>query len=191
MTVIENFPAAQGAGPLLQRDYWAVFSHCDLKPSEVIRHVSANFCALPPEALVSFDAPHGLGLNAVLDIVIRPAQRCAVRVIHADAQSITFATLAGHPEAGRITFGSYRNDHGDVIFHIRSRARSATALKRLGFLAIGDAMQTNTWADFIRNTALAVNARIEGVIHADTTEADEMPEDDEPLGSPTFLAVGD
>ena len=101
---------------------------------------------------------------------------CGVRVVHEDAQSLTLATLSGHPEAGRITFGSYRNAAGDVVFHIRSRARSGTALQRLGFLAIGDAMQTNTWADFIRNTAASVSARIAGSIHADTQEVDETME---------------
>ena len=106
------------------------------------------------------------------------------------AQSLTLATLTGHPEAGRITFGSYRNSAGDVIFHIRSRARSGTPLKRVGFLAIGEAMQTNTWTDFIRNTAAAVNAVIAGVIHAETEKVDETPEDDEPSCRPTFQAVG-
>jgi hypothetical protein len=120
-----------------------------------------------------------------------PGQRCAVRVIHEDAQSITFGTLDGHPEAGRITFGAYRNPAGDVIFHIRSRARSSTAMKRLGFLALGDAMQTNTWTDFIKNTAALARAPIKGVIHADTDAVDELPEDDDPLKSPTFLATGD
>ena len=100
---------------------------------------------MPPGGIWSGDAG--------LDIRIRPAQQCGVRVIHEDAQSFTLATLEGHPEAGRITFGAYRNPAGAVIFHIRSRARSTTALQRLGFLAIGDAMQTNTWADFIRNAA--------------------------------------
>ena len=63
--------------------------------------------------------------------------------------------------------------------------------KRLGFLAIGDAMQTNTWSDFINNTAAAVGAHIADVIHADTKEVEDLPEDDHPLQSPTFLAVGD
>jgi hypothetical protein len=64
-------------------------------------------------------------------------------------------------------------------------------LKRLGFLAIGDAMQTNTWADFIRNTATSVGAHIPDAIHADTQSVEEVPEDDEPLHSPTFRAEGD
>jgi Domain of unknown function (DUF1990) len=183
--------ATDGAGPLLQRDYWAVFANGPTRPSDLMTYVKSNFCALPPTALVSFTAPDGVTLDAVLDIVITPGQRCRVRVVDEDAQSLTLATLIGHPEAGRITFGSYRNASGEVIFHIRSRARSGTALQRLGFLAIGDAMQTNTWADFIRNTAAAVNARIVGIIHADTQAVEETIEDHEPLRCPTFLAVGD
>ena len=183
-------PATRGAGPLLQRDYWAVLAGCRLTPSELMREVTAQFCSLPPSALVEFTAPCGLTRDSQLDILIRPGQRCAVRVIHDDAQSITLGTVAGHPEAGRITFGAYRNATGEVIFHIRSRARSTSMLKRLGFLAIGDAMQTNTWTDFIKNAAALAGASIAGPIHADTQEVDEVPEDDDPLQSPTFLATG-
>jgi len=183
-------PAAHGVGPLLQRDYWATFADCFLTPTELMTHVKSKFCTLPPGALVSFTAPEGLALDAELAVVITPGQRCAVRVRHEDGQSVTLATLAGHPEAGRITFGAYPNPSGEVIFHIRSRARSGTAVQRIGFMAIGDAMQTNTWADFIRNTAASVNARIAGIIHAETQAVDETPEDDDPLRHPTFVAVG-
>lgn len=184
-------PASKGVGPLLQRDYWAVFADCPLKPSEVIARVKSSFCEFPPSALVQFTAPGGIRIGADLDIQIRPAQQCFVRVIHEDAQSFTLGTLEGHPEAGRITFGAYRNPERDVIFHIRSRARSATTSRLIGFLAIGDAMQTNTWTDFIINVARAVGVTISGVIHADTESVEPLPEDDDPLASPTFLAVGD
>jgi hypothetical protein len=190
--VSANFlPATHGVGPLLQRDYWAVFTGCPLTPSAVMSQVKAHFCSLPPASLVSFDAPNGLVADATLNIVITPGQVCAVRVVHETPQSVTLATVQGHPEAGRITFGAYRNAEGNVIFHIRSRARSTTMLKRIGFLAIGDAMQTNTWTDFIRNTAAVVGAHIADAIHADTQHVDELPEDDEPLIAPTFTAVGD
>ena len=185
----ELIPATKGTGPLLQRDYWAVFDDCSLSPAEVISHVKQHFCTLPPSALVEFAAPDGTRLGARLDIIIRPGQHCAVRVIHEDTQSLTLGTLTGHPEAGRITFGAYRNPARDVIFHIRSRARSSDSFKLVGFLALGEAMQTNTWTDFIRNTAAQLGSSI-GAIHADTIAVDEVPEDDEPLDSPTFLAVG-
>ena len=184
-------PASQGVGPLLQRDYWAVFTDCRFRPSELITQIKQDFCSLPPSPLVQFEAGSGIRLGADLDIRIAPAQQCCVRVVHEDAQSFTLGTLDGHPEAGRITFGAYRNPRGDVIFHIRSRARSATIPGRIGFLAIGDAMQTNTWTDFITNAAAAAGARINGVIHASTEEVEPVPEDDDPLESPTYQTVGD
>lgn len=183
-------PPSAGTGPLLQRDYWAELAGCTLKPSELIAHLRSHFCQLPPRALVSFAAAEGVKQDAILDIRIRPAQVCQVRVAHLDAQSVTLATLAGHPEAGRITFGAYRNTAGALIFHIRSRARAAAAATRLGFFAIGEAMQTNTWTDFINNLAQSVGAHIAGSIHADTREV-EADADDEEQRLPTFRAVGD
>ncbi len=187
---IDLLPATKGTGPLLQRDYWAVFADCPLKPSELIGQVKAHFCELPPPSLATFVASCGLASGAEVDITLAPAISCRVRVVHEDAQSITLGTLAGHPEAGRITFGAYRNQRGEVIFHIRSRARSSTTTKLIGFLAMGEAMQTNTWTDFINRTAALVGATIRDAIHADTERVDETA-DDETLSSPTFAAQGD
>lgn len=186
----ELLPASDGVGPLLQRDYWAVLAECALSPVELMAKVKAGFCSLPPAALVGFEAADGLDHGAEIQIRIRPAQDCRVRVIHTDDQSVTLGTLAGHPEAGRITFGAYRNPAGELIFHIRSRARAASPSKLLGFLTIGEAMQTNTWTDFINNAAASVGARIRDVVHADTARVDERPEDADPLRAPTFAAVG-
>ena len=188
---VRLFAASQGVGPLLQRDYWAVLAGCRMKPSELIAHIREHFCEFPPSSLVRFRTGGRIAIGAHLDIDILPAHNCGVRVVHDDAQSFTLGTLEGHPEAGRITFGAYRNPAGEVIFHIRSRARSSTGPSRLGFLAIGDAMQTNTWTDFITNVAAAVGAKVKDVIHADTEEVEAVPEDDDPLDAPTFLAVGD
>ncbi len=187
---IDLLPATKGAGPLLQRDYWAVFADCPLKPSELIAFVKANFCQLPPPSLAQFVAESGMACGAELAITITPAINCRVRVVHEDAQSITLATLAGHPEAGRITFGAYRNPKGELVFHIRSRARSATTARLVGFLTMGEAMQTNTWTDFINRTAALVGAKVRDAIHADTESVDETA-DDETLSSPTFAARGD
>ena len=190
----EILPATEGAGPLLQRDYWAVLEDCPLKPSEVMERVVASFCELPPPALVHFAPANGdgsLDRDAEIHIDIKPAQHCRVRVIHRDRNSITLGTLVGHPEAGRITFGCYRNPNRDVIFHIRSRARSSSTGHLLGFRAVGDAMQTNTWTDFINNTAALIDTPIKGVIHVEKKEVEEEREDAEPLVAPTFIAEAD
>lgn len=190
-------PASSGVGPLLQRDYWAVIDRCRFEPSEVIALVAARFPELPPPDLVVFrrgDGNNGpLEVGDEIDIRIRMAGACRVRVIHKDAFSITFGTLEGHPEAGRITFGAYRNDRGDVVFHIRSRVRSKSRATYLGFRTAGDPMQTGTWTDFVNTVANTCGAGVIGFVRADTRELDptELREADETMDGPTFVAVAD
>lgn len=186
-----------GKGALLQRDYWAVIARCRESPSRIIEALASNFPEFAPPELVSFrraeptDRP--LASGDELEVEIRWAGPCRVRVVHRDAQSITLATLTGHPEAGRITFGAYRNHCADVIFHIRSRARSGSRAHYVGFLTAGEAMQTNAWTDFVQSVAYTFGQGVIGFVHADTRRmrVREEPETDETLCSPTFRAEGD
>lgn len=185
--------ASEGAGPLLQRDYWGVIENSQETPEGLGTILAEDFCRFAPEDLVKFARVDGkeepLEPGVELNVQIRLAGECGVRVIHRDAQSITLATLEGHPEAGKITFGAYLNDHDDVIFHIRSRARSSSKTRYAGFLAIGEPMQTNTWTDFVDSVAHDVGDGIIGSIHAETTEIDDEPDDPERVCSPTFKAT--
>ncbi|WP_164011213.1 DUF1990 family protein [Pyxidicoccus trucidator] len=186
-----------GAGPLLQRDYWAVIKDCQHPPSTVMDWVCQRFAEFAPSELCVFkradEACEGepLKLGDELSVKIQGAGTFGVRVIHKDAQSLTLATLPGHPEAGRITFGAYRNEHGDVIFHIRSRARSGSQFHYMGFITAGEAMQTNTWTEFVLRAAVTAGEGVVGVIHADTTELEDEPEGSDPEQDPTFIAKGD
>ena len=184
-------PAGQGVGPLLQRDYWAAVSGSRLKPSEIMEQVRRHFASFAPRDLASFTADcgaRGLQLGDEMDIRIAGAGECRVRLVHGDAQSLTLATMEGHPEMGRITFGAYRDEQGRVLFHIRSRARSDSLLRLFGFYVAGEAMQTNTWTQFVSRVAALCGGGVEGSVHAETkhSEADSDPPD-----QPTFLARGD
>jgi hypothetical protein len=183
-----------GAGALLQRDYWAAIAECRVSPAELLDDLRARFCDFPPADLVSFsrvppcDEP--LRVGDELDIVIRMAGACRVRVTASDAHSFTLATLHGHPEAGRITFGSYRHESGAVIFHIRSRSRSGSWKFATGFLTLGEAMQTNTWTDFVRTVASTYGTSVLGEVHAETIEVEPGPHDRDAT-RPTFIARGE
>lgn len=186
--------ARLGQGPLLQRDYWAVIDRCRLGPRQVMELVARHFPAFAPEELVVFtrggDEREPLRLGEVLGVHIVGAGDFEVRVIHLDPQSLTVATVTGHPEAGRITFGAYRNRRGDVIFHIRSRARSSTWARYFGFRSAGEVMQTSCWTDFVNRVAVATGRGVLGHIHATTcTCSDE--EEGQVRSRPTFLARGD
>jgi len=173
--------ARAGVGPFLQRDYFAGIERACARPSELMALVRRHFSSLAPEELAAFRCPHAgreLCVGDEIDIHIRAAGECRVRVTHADAQSLTLGTLEGHPEAGRITFGAYRDESGELIFHIRSRARSDSLLRLLGFVMAGEAMQTNTWTDFISRVAVlaggsarAVSARMQAIEDDEEEEA--------------------
>jgi hypothetical protein len=191
--LVDLLPAHQGVGPLYQRDYWAVIDGCRGRPSDIAEDLARRFWHYPPAELVVFSRPEGaegpLRVGDELDVHIRLAGECRVRLVARHPQSLTLATLCGHPEAGRITFGAYRNDAGDVVFHIRSRARSSSQAKYVGFLAAGEPMQTNTWTDFVTAVALTFGRGVKGEVHTRTQVIDDEPE--AASCTPTYLAEGD
>lgn len=184
--------AIHGSGPLLQRDYWAVIDQSRLSPPELAGLLARDFCTFAPEELVRFDReiPGDLRVGEEIGVNIRMAGECRVRVLHRDENSLTLGTLQGHPEAGRITFGSYRNNQGDVVFHIRSRARASSPAIYAGYMTAGEPMQTNTWTDFIDRVAHTVGAGVKGVIHVETNEIDDAVDGPGCECTPTFQAVG-
>lgn len=185
--------ASQGSGPLVQHDYWCVIRGCRFAPDALMAYVREHFAELPPAELADFDEREGgapLEVGDEMRIRLPGAGMVGVRVIHTDARSLTVATLEGHPIAGRITFGAYRNERDDVIFHIRSRARNASTLHYLGHVVIGEPMQSTTWTDFLDRLAHTVGQGVVGVIHEETSEVSEEAERGDALFSPTFVAEG-
>lgn len=183
--------ASEGAGPLLQRDYWAVIEGARCGPKEIGALLRTRFADLAPDQWVRFRRRAGDGPLEVgdeLDVWIRWAGTFGVRVIHRDDNSLTVATLEGHPEVGRITFGAYRHASGAVIFHIRSRARSANRLRHAAFRIVGRPMQTKAWTDFVARVAAEVGEGVEDFVYEETRPIDEAcaGASDEP----TFLARG-
>ncbi len=188
-------PARRGVGPLLQRDYWAVIVDCRLSPPEVIDLVARHFPEFAPAELAAFrrlgQGRGPLEVGDELEVRIRMTGTFRVRVVHRNRNSFTLATVVGHPEAGRITFGAYRNDVGDVVFHIRSRARSGSRRFYAGFRAMGEAMQTETWAEFVNRVALTVGSGVLAYVHADLRRLPPDAEGPEAMRSPTFIARGE
>jgi len=158
-----------------------------------MQQVRRHFAAFAPPDLVIFrrhdreDAP--LELGDEVDVEIVGAGLFRVYVLHEDAQSLTLGTVSGHPEAGRITFGCYRNRRGDAIFHIRSHARSSSRRHRAGFVAAGEVMQTSTWTDFVNRVAVAFGEGVIGFIHAVTSPCEDEPPD-AARHAPTYIARG-
>lgn len=184
--------AEDGLGPLLQRDYWGVIRDCRGTPAEVIDAVRAHLWDLAAPEMLEFRRVDGtkepLEEGDELEVHIRFAGRFGIRLLNRGEQSFTIGTLEGHPEAGKVTIGAYRNPPGDVVMHARSRARSGSWLHYAGFLAGAEGMQANAWTELINRTAAAVGAGVIGFISAETRTVDPGPEDEGNL--PTYRAEG-
>jgi hypothetical protein len=185
-------PASKGAGPLLQRDYWAVIAGTSLSPEEIITKVRQSFPDFAPPETAAFDRggrpANPLEVGDQMDICIAMLGGCKVRVVHTDRLSLTLRTLEGHPEAGRITFGCGRDDQGRIVFRIRSRTRAGGWVKYLGFLLMGKQMQSRTWIRFIGNLAHACGGSVQGSVQVSTIRVADRFADEGGLDAPTFVA---
>jgi hypothetical protein len=176
---LERLRPSAGYGPLYQRDYWARIVDCALAPSRFGELLARRFCELVPPGLATFRRCDGsaqpLEVGDDLEVTIRFAGTCRVRVLHKDDNSLTFA--------------AYRHADGDVIFHVRSRARAASPRYYAGFVALGSAMQANTWCGLIERVASATGTGVADFVYEETAL---FPDEDAAAEEqPTFVAEGD
>jgi hypothetical protein len=181
--------ASEGSGPLLQRDYRATFRGVDKTPEEVAEVLRARFTEFSPTETATFrrcgDSRAPLEVGDEMEIRIALLGWCKVRVVHRDACSITLRTLQGHPEAGRITFGAFR-EGGKPAFRILSRTRQASLLKYLGYLLMGKQLQARCWIKFIWRLAELLGGTVDGSVHVSTESTRERPSDWGEGDTPTF-----
>lgn len=187
-------PASRGSGSLLQRDYWAVLAAPRTDARGVMDVVARHFPTFAPPGLMRFSRPDGdelpLEPGEDMEVEISMAGTHRVRVVHRDALSLTFATIEGHPEAGRITFGAYPNARGEVVFHIRSRTRTSSRRFAMGFRTAGEPMQASAWSGYIDRLAASVASGVRDVIHVESRQVDEAAADRETEApAPTFRAA--
>lgn len=186
---LEEQTATDGAGPLLQRDYWAGIPHSRLTPEEIITLLSQQFPRFAPELIASFAFVQLPPLKAgdEMHIHIRGYGDCHVRVLLVEPRSITLMTLEDHYEAGRITFGAWADEDGQTVFKIRSRARVRSKRHLLSFLSGGHVFQKQLWLHFVQNVARECNEEFEVEVHEETEETRADLADLGETIAPTFV----
>ena len=138
-------------------------------------------------AVFSSDSSMPLTLNEEMKVVIKGYGKCTVRCVHLEERSFTLRTMEDHPEAGRITFGSYL-EKGHLVFRITSRARATDRLRNAGYMLVGQKMQTQTWLDFIKRVVAKSSGELIGRICIRTREVKATLADLGELDTPTFVA---
>ena len=152
---LEELPAADGAGTLLQRDYWVAIEQSKLSPNQILDLLASEFprFAAHTVAEFSFSRIPPLKEGDEMKIHILGYGDCHVRVSQREARTLTLVTLEDHYEAGRVTFGAFLTDSGQTILKIRSRARSRSKRHALSFLILGHIMQKQMWSQFLSSLA--------------------------------------
>ena len=179
--------AARGHGPLWQRDYRARIRGSRLSPEEIIHLARRDFPALSPKELADFSKAGStpLAVGEDMKVVIQGYGECGVRCVHIAPRSFTLRTLEGHFEAGRITFGAHE-ENGDLVFRIRSRARSVDRLRHAGYKLIGQKLQEQVWTTFIERVIEKTGGELKGDITVETQEVKATLADMGELDIPTF-----
>jgi len=169
-------PAAHGAGPQLERRYFVDLARARLSPAQLMQAIQADLPHFSPELLADFEQRAGepgvLRVGDEFHIKILGPWNGSVRVVQVSATRFELATLAGHPEAGRICFEVHHLDErpGELRFEIRSLARSRDGLVAFAYDTLGGGrlMQAATWIEFCRRVAEASGGQALGPVTVET-----------------------
>ncbi len=139
----------QGFGQLWHKVYRARLSGAAQSPEDVAALLKSSLGELWPEGNRLHLPPGGVVPGAVGAIDVRMPGgvplATGVRVVHCGARSFTFATLAGHLQAGWITFGALEED-GCTVAQVQSLGRTGDPLYEIGFRLFGHAEQERFWS---------------------------------------------
>jgi NADH dehydrogenase len=117
--------------------------------------------------------------DATLTFELPARGHVQVRVEMIDEQSVTLATVEGHPLAGIVRF-RFDDRGNDVIrFTIDVSERPATRFDQVAMALIGTAAQTRTWKQTAEKVAVDAGASSPGEVSDESWDLDD--EDAEPL----------
>jgi hypothetical protein len=169
-------PAAEGAGPKLERRYFIDVERPRLTPTQLMAAVQADVPGFSPGLLADFERTKGaegaLHVGDEFHIKILGPWNGSVRVTQVSPTAFEFVTLEGHPEAGRISFAVRPLDgRPDALrFEICSAARSRDGLVAFAYDTIGGGklMQKATWVEFCERVAQASGGQALGPVTVET-----------------------
>lgn len=181
--------APEGSGPLLQRDYVIVLDGSPCSPEDAIERLRSDFPRFSPETLARFSQPAGTPLHVgdVMTINMRGYGCCEVEVMDIRPRCISLRTIRGHVEAGRISFGAYRDEAGRLVCRIRSRARSGNPLLAIGHALLGKHLQTRIWCTFLERLAESCGGKMLGGVLTETEPVTDSAADAGERECPTIV----
>jgi uncharacterized protein YbjT (DUF2867 family) len=164
----------EGVGSLQRRRFHIDIAGSRLAAGEMLARFADQFADIMPfEAAAEPGAPTRLAENATLTLELPARGHVQVRVEAVDANSITLATIAGHPLAGVVRFRFQDRDDGVLRFIIDIAERPASRLDQISMAIIGTAAQTRTWKQTAENVAGASGGQAAGDVVEQSWELED------------------
>ncbi len=145
---------SDGVGTLVRRHVWAEIVESRLNSAQLFERFRANFSQITPwHVKVGAEpaTPICLEPNATLTLQLPLRGNVQVRVIEFGEQSITLATLEGHPLAGLVRFHVEETEQGRLRFHVLVHDRAANIADWLVMSTIGGSIQVATWRSTVEH----------------------------------------
>ncbi len=169
---------ADGVGDLLHRRYRIVVDDAEIGAREVMDRFAEEPNCVVPEVAV-FHRTRGVDgpLRPGDEYLIRmPAPWDGpVRVIGRTPDSVRFATLHGHLEAGQIEFRAHTGTDGAMVFEIESWARPGDRMSDVlyNYLAVAKEIQLTLWVQTCTGVSLLVGGTARGGVTAESRRVSE------------------
>lgn len=159
---------SDGNGPLYVRSYRADIEQPQTTPEALMAKIVADLNHYTPSEMAHFDKTKGdpdtLAVGDEYFITITGPWNGPVRVIAVSPTAFSFVTLAGHLEAGEISFSviEHPEQKGMLRFQIQSWSRSSNPTTDLFYRVLGVSRfaQTTMWTHFCNEVATNSGGRL-------------------------------
>lgn len=139
----------QGVGSMERKRFWAEIVDSKLSGPELMRLFRENVSEIMPiEFAAEPDVPTTAHKGTTLTGAIPARGNIQVRVEEESPESVTFATVEGHPLAGIVTFRTETGAEG-TRFIVEVHARAANIIDWIALKTVGSGMQNQNWKQVV------------------------------------------
>jgi NADH dehydrogenase len=164
----------EGVGKLQRRRFCTDIVDSGTDAAGLFSQFTSRFAEIVPfEAAAEPGAPTRLEENATLTLELPARGHVQVRVESITDDTVTLATVAGHPLAGIVRFRFRDLEDGAVRFTIDVAERPASRFDQITMALIGTAAQTRTWKQTAANVAEKSGGRARDGVEEESWELDD------------------
>ncbi|MGZ8919658.1 MAG: complex I NDUFA9 subunit family protein [Limisphaerales bacterium] len=162
-----------GVGTMERKRFWADISGTPMSTTELMRIFCEHVTEIMPiEFAAEPEVPTEAQKGATLTGSIPGRGNIQVRVEEQKPDSVTLATIQGHPLAGIVTFKSEQLENR-LRFMVEIHARASNIFDWIALRTVGSAMQNKNWKQVVERVTTLTGGIAENGIETSSEKLDE------------------